>query len=220
MYETSLFVQKKEILNLIGYGGADTVSARVGSMVDDYLDNYQEFVAPSLKYVYRDIRRVKGGRAKVGPVTLESAVLARLLGRCERMAVFALTIGDYLEELVDHLSGRGLVLQATVLDAVGSGAAENLADEIQESIRLDAWRRGLVISRRFSPGYCDWNVAQQGQLFRLLGKVPGINLLNSMLMMPRKSISGVIGIGLPGHGIEDYNPCTTCRRKDCPGRRR
>jgi hypothetical protein len=41
-----------------------------------------------------------------------------------------------------------------------------------------------------------------------------------MLMLPRKSISGVIGIGLPGHGIEEYNPCITCRKKDCPGRRR
>ena len=52
------------------------------------------------------------------------------------------------------------------------------------------------------------------------GEVTGIELKKSLLMLPRKSISGVIGIGLPCHGIEEYNPCVTCRKKDCPGRRR
>jgi hypothetical protein len=214
-------VDKQEILGLIGYGEAGAISARVDSLVDDYLDNYHDFIAPTFKYDFWSVKKVAGGRTRIGPVTLKSAVLARLLERCERVAVFALTIGGYLEELVDQLSVSGLVLQATVLDAVGSGAAETLAAEIQAEIARWADRRGLVISRRFSPGYCDWNVGQQGELFRLLGgEVTGITLTDSMLMVPRKSISGVIGIGLPGHGIEEYNPCTTCHKKDCPGRRR
>ncbi len=217
----SLCIEKRDILNLIGYGSTVTVSSRIGSLVDDYLDNYHDFIAPSFKYVYRDIKKITPKSVKVGPVTLESAVLARLMARCERIAVFVLTIGGYLEELADYLSMKGMVLQATVLDAVGSGAAEILAEEIQSDIRRNADRRGLVISRRFSPGYCDWDVAQQGELFRLLGgEVTGIELTESLLMLPRKSISGVIGIGLPCHGIEEYNPCVTCRKKDCPGRRR
>jgi hypothetical protein len=220
-HEQSHSLEKREILNLIGYRDAETISARVGSLVDDYLDNYHDFLAPSFRYEFRDIKKVTRGEARIGGVKLRSAVLARLLERSERVAVFALTIGGYLEELVAYLSEKGLVLQATVLDAVGSGAAETLAAEVQSEIARWADRRGLVISRRFSPGYCDWDVAQQGELFRLLGgNVTGISLQDSMLMVPRKSISGVIGIGLPDHGIEEYNPCTTCRKKDCPGRRR
>jgi hypothetical protein len=213
-------VDVKEVLSRIGYADTRMASQRIISMVDDYLDNYHEFIDPSFKYVYRDIGKVTGSRTRVGNATFKSAVLARLLERCQRAAVFVLTIGEYLEELVAYLSEKGLVLQATVLDAVGSGAAETLAAEIQAEIQRNAARRGLVISRRFSPGYCDWDIAQQGEIFKLLGNVNGITLTDSRLMIPRKSVSGIIGIGLPGREIEEYNPCTTCRKKDCPGRRR
>ena len=137
------------------------------------------------------------------------------------MAVFALTIGPYLEEMTAYLAKKNMVLQATVLDAIGSAAAEKLAGLVQEKIKIKAAEEGLIISRRFSPGYCDWPVKQQEKVFRLLdGDTAGIRLNESSLMIPQKSISGVIGIGLPGKGIEEYNPCVTCFEKDCPGRRR
>ncbi len=37
-------------------------------------------------------------------------------------------------------------------------------------------------------------------------------------MIPRKSISGIIGIGSNGN-VQDYNPCKTCEKHDCLGRR-
>jgi hypothetical protein len=214
--------EKQDVLSRIGYGAANAVSTRIISLVDDYIDNYHDFIAPSFSYVYRDIEAVDGYLIDIGDsIIIESRVLARLLQRCEQVAVFALTIGGYLEELVTYLADKGMVLQATVLDAIGSGAAEKLADEIEEEIRHKAAKAGLVISRRFSPGYCDWDIVQQGRLFCLLDSdSTGITLTDSMLMMPRKSISGVIGIGLPGRDIERYNPCIACRKRDCPGRRR
>ncbi len=213
--------EKQDVLNRIGYSDTDTVSARIDSLVDDYLDNYHEFIAPSFTYVHQSIKAVGGNIIQVGTVALKSTLLARLLERCEQVAVFALTIGGYLEELVAYLSENGLVLQATVLDAVGSGAAEILASGIEADIRRIVARRGRVISRRFSPGYCDWDITQQSKLFQLLdGEEIDITLTESGLMVPRKSISGVIGIGLPGRGITEYNPCVSCQKKDCPGRRR
>jgi hypothetical protein len=43
-------------------------------------------------------------------------------------------------------------------------------------------------------------------------------LTDSYLMLPRKSVSGIIGIGC-GAGVKDYNPCRTCDKRGCPGRR-
>ena len=126
-----------------------------------------------------------------------------------------------LEEMVDYLSENGLVLQATVLDAIGSGTTEKLAANVEDSVRMVAQADGMVISRRFSPGYCDWNVSQQSMVFQALNRDScGIHLTESMLMIPRKSVSGIIGIGLPGKGVEEFNPCQTCTKMDCPGRRR
>jgi hypothetical protein len=214
-------IEKQKVLNRIGYNDAENISIRINTLVDDYLDNYHDFIMPSFSCVYQDTGEVTADKVRIDKVTFQSRVLAQLLQRCQRIAVFVLTIGDYLEELVAYLSNQGMMLPATVLDAVGSGAVEKLAGEIESGIRRQATADGLVVSRRFSPGYCDWNISQQKKLFKLLdGNTAGVTLTGNMLMTPRKSISGIVGIGLPGRDIEKYNPCLTCREKDCPGRRR
>jgi len=215
-------IDKDKILNSIGYDGGTMPSSRIDSLVDDYIENYHDFIAPSYSHTIRDIKSVIGNRVNTSDsIILESHKVARLMERCVKVAFFACTIGKYLEELAAYLADKGLVLQATVLDAIGSGTVEKLAARVEQNIREDASRDGLAVSRRFSPGYCDWDVSQQEMVFRALGNdVPGITLNESMLMVPQKSVSGIIGIGRPGNDIEQYNPCITCLEKDCPGRRR
>ena len=214
-------IDKQEILNNIGYSDEYQPSARIASLVNDYIENYHDLIAPSYSYEIRDIESVQGDCVNIGDsIILESKVIARLLEGCEKVAVFALTIGNHLEDMVAYLAENGLVLQATVLDAIGSGVAEKLAVHIEDRIKRMANIEGLVTSRRFSPGYCDWEVSQQKMIFKALnGDTAGIRLTESLLMIPRKSVSGIIGIGLAYHNIEDYNPCHTCNKKDCPGRR-
>ena len=214
-------IDKKRLLSRIGCSDEYEPSARIISLVDDYIENYQDFLAPAYTYVIRDILSVNGDSATFeGSVTIKSRIIADLLGRCQRVAVFALTIGNHLEEMVAYLAENNLVLQATVLDAIGSGVTEKLAAYVGKRIENIASVEGLVTSRRFSPGYCDWNIRQQKKIFRTLdGDSAGIRLTDSQLMMPRKSISGIIGIGLPNQRIEHHNPCLTCKKKECPGRR-
>jgi cobalamin-dependent methionine synthase I len=134
--------------------------------------------------------------------------------------MFLVTIGEYLEETVSQLAQAGLILQATVLDAIGSDAVEKVADFIQDRIREMAMADGFITSRRFSPGYCDWNIGQQRMLFySLAGNTLGVRLTGECLMIPQKSISGIIGIGPSTDDVENYNPCKTCKKQDCPGRR-
>ena len=131
-----------------------------------------------------------------------------------------MTIGKHLEETAYQLAEDGLVLQATVLDAIGSGAAERVADLVQDKIRETANTQGLVTSPRFSPGYCDWDVDQQKTIFQAVdGDALGIYLTERYLMIPRKSISGIIGIGPSNSDVENYNSCKTCKKYDCLGRR-
>ena len=219
---TQLDIDKQDILSHIGYNDDYQPSGRIASMVDDYIENYHDLLAPSCAYVIRDIVGVEGKRVTIeNDITFESGVVARLAEKSCRMAVFALTIGNYLEEMVAHLAEGHLVLQATVLDAVGSGVAEKLAACVGEKINALAAAEGLVTSRRFSPGYCDWEVSQQELVFRALGEgTAGIRLTRSLLMIPRKSVSGVIGIGPAEKEVDRYNPCGTCKKKDCPGRRK
>lgn len=203
----------------IGYAAGHQPSARMVSLVSEYAENAHNLIEPSYSHIIRGIESVQGARSFIeGSVVFESEVIARLLEQCNEVAIFALTIGSYLEETVAQLAKDGLILQAAVLDAVGSGATEKLADFVQEQIGEMARAQGLTISRRFSPGYCDWDVSQQKMVFRALpGNSPSVSLTAGCLMIPRKSISGIIGIG--PREVENYNPCKTCDKQDCVGRR-
>jgi len=192
----------------------------VASLVNEYVENACHLIEPSYSYVVRDIKFVQGSLVIIETsIIFESESIARLLEQCEEVAVFTLTIGGHLEETVVQLAEDGLILQAAVLDAIGSVAAETVADFIQDRVSEAARAHGLSISRRFSPGYCDWNIDQQEMVFRAMnGDSGGVRLTEGCLMLPRKSVSGIIGIG--PSGVENYNPCKTCDKHDsCPWRR-
>ncbi|MFC1920214.1 vitamin B12 dependent-methionine synthase activation domain-containing protein [Chloroflexota bacterium] len=219
--EQIITIDRHQLLNQIGYDDDYEPSAKIKSLVDGYIDNYHNLIESSFSYVIMDIESVQGSHVNLeNSITLKSNVLARLLERCEQAVIFALTIGNHLEDMSAYLVENGLVLQATVLDAIGSAAAEQLAFYVEDIIGKLVGYNGLVISRRFSPGYCDWDVSQQEMVFKALRDEPlDIHLTEEYLMLPRKSISGIIGIGSSNNSIETYNPCKTCQSADCPGRR-
>jgi cobalamin-dependent methionine synthase I len=214
-------LDNKKILNQIGYDEDYQPSNRIKNLVDDYIENYHNLVESTYSYTFRNIEAVEGDCVTIGDsVVFESKVIASLCKRCDKVAVFVLTIGSYLEEMVDYLIENGLVVQGTVLDAIGSSAAEQMAELIQDRIKNVVGMKEQCISRRFSPGYCDWDVSQQEMIFKILNDdTAGITLTDEYLMIPRKSVSGIIGIGDLDSGVEQYNPCVTCVKKDCPGRR-
>jgi hypothetical protein len=209
-----------QVLKHMGYGTDGVPSARIESLVKEYADNISHLIEPSYSYVIRDVNAVRGSRVFIkGSITFRSNIIAQLLEECQKVAVFVLTVGGRLGEVVRQLSGDGLMVQAAVLDAIGSDAAETLAHVVQDIVAKEAEADGLGISLRFSPGYCDWKVSQQKMVFRAMGgDTAGVRLTSGCLMIPQKSISGIIGIG-SADKVESYNPCLTCKKRDCIGRR-
>lgn len=216
-----LGVDWRQVLHDIGYGTDSKLSTRIASLIDEYIENAQHLFAPSYSGIIRDIKSVQGACVVIeGPITFEGKVITQILEQCHKIAIFLVTIGNHLEEMVCHLAEDGLMLQATVLDAIGSVAVESVANVVQDKIGEIAREQGLCVSQRFSPGYCDWNIGQQKMVFQAMnGNSAGVSLTEGCLMLPQKSISGIIGIGPGDSDLENYNPCTTCNKHDCQGRR-
>ena len=214
-------INRKQVCRYIGYSADYKPPARISSLVDEYVEHAYQLIEPSYSYVIRDIEWIWGSSVFIeGSIIFEGQVIAQLLAQCHKVMVFLVTIGKHLEETVCRLAEDGLIVQSAVLDAIGSVAAERVADFVQREIGEAASDQGLVISPRFSPGYCDWDIEQQAMLFRAVdGDSTGIRLTEGHLMVPRKSVSGIIGIGPPNGELENYNPCKTCDRHDCRGRR-
>jgi hypothetical protein len=219
--DVDIEIDKKQVCHYVGYDADHKLSARISSLIDEYAEHAHHLINPSYSYIVRDVEWARGSISFVrNSIIFKSQVIAELLEHCHQVAVFLVTIGEYLEETAYQLAKDGLILQATVLDAIGSDAVEKLADFVQDGIRELANTKGLVTSQRFSPGYCDWNIGQQRMLFWALnGNTLGIHLTGECLMIPQKSISGIIGIGSSNGDVKNYNPCKTCEKHDCPNRR-
>ena len=214
-------ITRKRVCRNLGYRTGHKLTARTRSLIDEYIEHAHNLIEPSYSYVIRDIEGVRRSCVFVeGSIVFESKLISELLGQCSKVAVFIATIGSRLEEMVVQLAKEGLVLQSVVLDAIGSVAADNVAEFVQDMIKEIANKQGMVISRRYSPGYCDWTIRQQKAIFRIVdGDLAGVRLTKGCLMIPQKSISGIIGIGPSIDNVENYHPCKTCNKQDCPGRR-
>jgi len=101
-------------------------------------------------------------------------------------------------------------------------------DTIKESLLMSAYQylQGLLEHRyllsktsSMNPGSGDltvWPIEQQRELFALLGDVHGqigVELTDSFLMIPNKTISG---IHFPTE--KNFRTCQVCHRENCPSR--
>ena len=141
-------------------------------------------------------------------------IIGKRLRKSHTAALFTLTIGKELETLSKKYMNEGDLLKGYILDTIGSELAERTADLLEKKIEEEAYKEGWNITNRYSPGYCGWSVADQKRLFSLLpDNFCGIKLTDSSLMIPIKSVSGVIGLG-PNVKKEDYE-CSFCDIEHC-----
>lgn len=131
---------------------------------------------------------------------------------------FALTLGKEIDSIISETQQTSLT-EALFIDAAGSFLAEHYASLIEVHLRFALKENGNEISSRFSPGYCDWEAdAGQKELFAFLNPEKiGLNLLDSLVMSPMKSITGII---VSARTVDHKTPCAFCPNEKCLHRRR
>jgi hypothetical protein len=134
------------------------------------------------------------------------------------LALFVCTAGKIFSELATQYNKQGAYLEAFVTDAIGSLTVENAMNKIQAQLETSLQESRMKISNRYSPGYCNWPLSNQPVLFNQIGKTPvNVSLTESCLMLPVKSISGIIGIGQ--NIRKRAYACRICKNKNCTYRK-
>jgi len=139
----------------------------------------------------------------------------------ERVALGLCTIGPDLEEEQQRRSSLGEILDALILDAFGSAAAEALAESLAAEICCAAQAEGCSSEPRVSPGYGEWPVSGQAELMRQVGgERLGVSLTPGLMMTPRKSVSFAVRLR-PGEALLRSTPagCQGCSLERCWYRR-
>jgi hypothetical protein len=129
-------------------------------------------------------------------------------------AIFLSTAGPEIQEWSEDLLNQGDPTTSYIVDVLGSEIAEAVAEIIHDRVEAEMNEKGLSVTTRFSPGYCEWNVEDQHVIFSLLKEnFCNIQLTESALMVPVKSVSGIIGIGQQVR--KRRSACNACDRLDC-----
>ena len=146
-------------------------------------------------------------------------IILRQLRGSEAYALFVCTSGVEYEAYQQRLKAHGDMVRVFIADALGSVIAEHCADRMEECLQESIDKLHWHHTNRFSPGYCGWHVSQQQLLFPLFkGQTCGVRLTDSSLMIPIKSVSGIMGLGEKVRRLE-YT-CGLCDFKQCYKRKK
>ena len=146
-------------------------------------------------------------------------IILRQLRGSEAFALFICTSGLEFETYQHRLKEQSDMVRVFIADALGSVIAEKCADQMEKALQESIDKLGWKHTNRFSPGYCGWHVSQQQLLFPLFqGHTCGVKLTDSSLMIPIKSVSGIIGLGEKVRKLE-YT-CGLCDFKQCYKRKK
>jgi hypothetical protein len=183
------------------------VAARAIELGLSYLEPqvlYAEFEINGLRH---ESIQLSGGTSLSGPLVADH------LASAQKTLILVATVGPAVEEFAAQTMVQDPVL-GLALDGVGSAGVEKLANSACTMFEAQAAEQGLQVTVPLSPGMIGWEVRQgQSQIFSALpANAIDVRLTESALMIPKKSLSLVLGFGteLDISGV----PCDFCTMRE------
>lgn len=196
-------MNKKYILQYLRIHGE--VDQWTNQLIDECVKEVKEiahFKATAQKYTLRHHPL----KIKELDLLLDSQDLEFYFKNCQSCLVVAYTLGIQIDRTIKYYEHIHMS-KAVVFDAVSSRYLEECCDEYEKSLNLGQH------TFRFAPGYGDLPLALNYPLSQALkiDKVLGTSINKGGLLIPMKSMIGIIGIGDNGQ-----KSCFSCiRKEDC-----
>lgn len=211
-------VDRQEIYRYLGYGRQQPDGA-VAAMAEEAVAMLMEQTSPKSLWRAYPLKLGDEGLVDGGCFQTRSRNLSKNLADCSQVIVLAATLGTGADHLIQRYS-RLEMSRALVLQAASAAMIEAYCNEICRDLKVSWEEQGWYLRPRFSPGYGDFSLECQTALLEALeaGKRIGIKLTDSLLMMPSKSVTAVIGAGTKPCRC-DIKGCEACGKTDCAYRR-
>ena len=123
---------------------------------------------------------------------LEGKSIKRHLSGCQKIVVMGATLGAGADHLIRRLQITDMT-EAVIADCGASVLIEQVCDAFQKTINdaVDGYT-----TSRFSPGYGDFPIEVQPDMIRYIDgqRKIGLNVTSNNLLVPRKSVTAVIGV--------------------------
>lgn len=208
---------KNEIFRYLGYRNVarDEVAE---ALVDEIMEEFEKTVHP--KSVYKELKislkdnNIIEAYDENNIMKIQSKGLFKNLFGCEKIILFASTLGREADMIIKRYEVSNMA-KAAVSQACGAAMIEAYCDELQENIRK-SYEGKYFLRPRFSPGYGDFDLTHQRDVFQFLDcqKRLALSLTDNCLMIPSKSVTAVIGLSKSEEGC-NISKCKMCDKLDC-----
>ena len=213
-------IPMREILHFLGWHGTP-VEPPLMEQIRRIRGEALEQVKP--RAVMRRFVRLPDGTLEGTRFFPQGKDVREMLSACHEMVLLAATLGADSERMLLRAQTKSAA-DALILDAVLSAAIEVVCDRMEETLREKLAAQTLYLTDRFSPGYGDMPLAQSGQICEVLnaGRSIGLTVSQSGILMPRKSVTAVLGISRTQvlrrpkgcEGCSARQTCAFARRED------
>lgn len=205
-------IDRAEAFRYMGHKGG-AVSENMETLADDCEKRLLMSISP--KFVWRvfDIEKTAEGIAVSDtPLVLLGGDIAAHLSECEKCVLLAATLGIGADNVIRGYES-GEMEKAVIADCLASAAIEQVCDFAEEEMRSHL--SGYSFTWRFSPGYGDFPLDIQRGFLDVLGapKRIGLTVTESLILLPRKSVTAVIGIS-ENEISKGRRGCGSCKMKD------
>jgi len=218
-----LAVTVEEITSSWGPRKARLASARMLALISELLAQIEEsnWIQPKISFEVCPIVSTGPGWLELrGATRLISRTLVHHLPGALQLGTGVCTIGDVIENRVREGFAASDRLRAVILDEIGTLALFRLSEKLEEMIREEAGHRGLEASGVLSPGEDGLEISLQEAICDLASSSKiGVFHTSSGMLVPRKSISMVVGLGTRMPKWSRGDRCARCgARERCPHR--
>ena len=206
-------LNRNEILMYLGHRGQE-ITPQIQGQIERCVEQVCKKAQPRLVY-----RRLPVEQGQVKGFPMEGNDIRALLGECQEAVLMAVTLGAGVEQLLMRSEVTNLA-DAVIMDSCASVAVENVCDNFEADLRALLAGQGLYLTSRFSPGYGDLPLSLQPKFCEVLNtaKRIGLTVSANYLMVPRKSVTAVMGISDRPQALRARG-CEVCSMfLDCPYR--
>ena len=203
-----------DIQEILRYCGCGKDGSEFLPLVNECIEECREKLIYKVCYCEFPVNH-GNGETDLSFMVTKSNNLAKNLEGCEKIVLFAATVGFEIDRLIAKY-GRISPSKALIFQAIGAERIESLCNTFNEDVKRDFAKLRCFVRPRFSPGYGDFPLEAQRDIFRVLDcpRKIGVSLNESLLMSPSKSVTAIIGISSKC-GSEKKSSCTECTKTDC-----
>ena len=198
----------KEAARYLGYKKGSDLSD-IGTILERILVEIEDLSSP--KYFFRILPLTDSRPKKIKgyEIVLPGKDINNHLHNSQMIAIMAVTLGINVDKKIKQLQYTDLT-KATIYDACASAFIEQICDKVEVEIVKYASQISLGKTSRFSPGYGDFPLEFQREIDIILNlnKNLGVSVSKSNILVPRKSVTAVIGLGKDKDAIH----CTYCNK--------